>query len=295
MHSRNPAASAEAAELVRVDDPDIRILRRVQPLHNWPVLAEPEEPFIRVAALDFETTGFDPDCDVIIDCAVALLLVDQTGRIVEIEDVYEGLQDPGFELPQEITAVTGLRDQDVVGQELDLPALASVLARADLLLSHNAFFDRPFCERLLPSLEDKCWACSIRDADWLAWGFDGAKLGHLLAQCGQFNPSVHRAMDDVVSLVHVVSHVLPSGRTVLSHILEKARRPTWRLAATGAPFHLKHHLKRRGYRWNPKEQVWSIELSGEAAEAEERWYREEFLPHGPPPTITRLTARERYR
>src|SRR5690606_25272126 len=99
MQNRNPAASAEAAELVRVDDPDIRILRRVQPLHNWPVLAEPEEPFIRVAALDFETTGFDPDCDVIIDCAVALLLVDQTGRIVEIEDVYEGLQDPGFELP----------------------------------------------------------------------------------------------------------------------------------------------------------------------------------------------------
>lgn len=44
-----------------------------------------------------------------------------------------------------------------------------------------------FVENLMPGLAGEAWACSTRDFDWPAAGFDGAKLGNLLTQIGRLN------------------------------------------------------------------------------------------------------------
>lgn len=63
----------------------------------------------------------------------------------------------------------------------------------------------------------------MRDFDRSAAGFEGAKFGNLLTQIGPFN-SAHRAMADVITLLHLFSHRLPDGSTILGILLVNAER-----------------------------------------------------------------------
>lgn len=290
----NSAASAEAALSQDVADPDIRVLHRVSSLSDFP-LAEPRDGWIRtVAIIDTETTGTDPDIDEIIDIAVVIIAVDADGQIVRIDRAGHALRNPGMPIPAAITRLTGITDADVRDKVIDLDALEVLIASADVRIAHNAEFDIAFIERLLPGLARAAWACSARDFDWAEHGFDGAKLGHLLMQIGRFNTG-HRAMADVISLLHLLAHRLADGSTVIGAILANAERASVRIEATGAPFDKRSILKDRGYRWDPAARVWWIEIPDEDLESEALWLRREVTPWGPAPRTRPLTWHERYR
>ncbi len=290
----NSAASAEAALSPCAGDADIRILHRVSSLNRFP-LAEPGDGPIRtVAVIDTETTGTDPDRDEIIDIAVVIIAVDADGQIVRIDRAGQALRDPGMPIPAAITKLTGIADADVRDRVVDLDALEALIASADVRIAHNASFDVAFVERLLPALAGAAWACSARDFDWLEHGFDGAKLGHLLMQIGRFNAG-HRAMADVISLLHLLAHCTADGSTVIGAILARAERSTVRIEATGAPFDKRSILKSRGYRWDPTARAWWIEIEDEDLESETLWLQREVTPWGPTPRTLPLTWRERHR
>ncbi|WP_339346481.1 3'-5' exonuclease [uncultured Sphingomonas sp.] len=288
------AASVEAALSPCGGNADIRVLHRVSSLNDFP-LAEPGDGPIRtVAVIDTETTGTDPDRDEIIDIAVVIIAVDADGQIVRIERSGQALRDPGMPIPAAITRLTGITDADVRNKVIDLDALEALIVSADVRIAHNAVFDVAFVERLLPSLAGAAWACSARDFDWLEHGFDGAKLGHLLMQIGRFNTG-HRAMADVISLLHLLAHRLADGTTVIGAILARAEQATVRIEATGAGFDKRSLLKSRGYRWDPAARAWWIEIPAEDFESERRWIQSEVTPWGPTPRTRPLTWNERHR
>lgn len=198
-------------------------------------------------------------------------------------------------IPPAITRLTGLRDEDVEQKRINPDKLALLVGRVAWSLAHNSRFDRSFVEAVCPAIAGMPWACSMRDADWAGWGFDGKVLGYLLTQIGLFNQGSHRAMADVVSMVNLLAHKFDDGSTVIGRILAKAEQPTWKVEATGAPYDYKDALKRRGYRWNPLRKVWWTECDDDALEAEKTWLAELFEPFEHPPTVTRLNAGSRYR
>ncbi len=277
-----------------IDDPDIRILRRVTSLEAFPLAPRADGPVRRVAIVDTETTGTDPMTDEIIDIAVVTIEVDVRGEIVGIVSKGEALRDPGMSLPAAITRLTGLTDDDVRGQSVDLDRLQAVLARADVRIAHNARFDIAFVQNLMPGLAGAAWACSARDFDWVAAGLDGYKQNHLLMQIGFFNDA-HRAMADVVSLLHLLAHRLADGATVVGKLLADAERPSIRFEATGAGFDKRAQLKARGYGWDGSERVWWIELSEADCIEEERWLRNLLGPFGPMPVMLPITWHQRHR
>ena len=61
------------------------------------------------------------------------------------------------------------------------------MADADIVIAHNANFDRPFCERLARGFESKPWACSVKEVSWAEFGYEGSKLGYLVGQSGWFH------------------------------------------------------------------------------------------------------------
>ncbi|MBP2562293.1 DNA polymerase III epsilon subunit-like protein [Neorhizobium galegae] len=71
---------------------------------------------------------------------------DEQGAISDITGIYGGLQKPSGPLPAEITRLTGITDDMVAGEVIDKVALRSLIDPADLIIAHNAGFDRPFCE-----------------------------------------------------------------------------------------------------------------------------------------------------
>ena len=288
----------------RESSPDTRTLRRLELPAR---LADTGDAELRRALyVDCETTGLSSEHDVAIELALLpFTYAPADGRIAEVlhHEAQVHLQDPGRALDPLITALTGLTDDDVRGQRIDVDAADALIARSDLVVAHNARFDRPFVERALPATRALPWGCSLRDVPWTAHGCPSAALHCLACQFGVFARDRHRALADCEVGVWLLAQTLPgSERRVLAALRESAQAETVRLWAVYAPFEHKDALKGRGYRWMPEarrgiERAWWTELAPERVAAELEWLREHIYPGGALPRIPqrRVTACDRWR
>jgi DNA polymerase-3 subunit epsilon len=253
---------------------DFRVLRRLKPHLNWQGV--PTGAVTRVVVLDTETTGLDQSKEKIIELALLRVDIDNaTGLPVGDVQVYDGLEDPGKPIPPEVVALTGISDADVQGQHLDEARVAELLEGVDLIIAHNAGFDRPFVESRMAQFAQLNWACSFADIDWKAQGRSSAKLENLAQANGWFYDA-HRAEMDCHALLAVLAQKLPEGaHTGLAELLTAVSGPSYALQASNAPFEAKDKLKGRGYRWNAEQRVWHTRLKTDAElNAECAWLKE---------------------
>ncbi len=153
---------------------DYRVLRKLVPRK---IVAAPRLGFARIGVIvDSETTGLDHRKDEIIEIGAVAFTFDDAGSIGDVIAVYGGLQQPTNPIPAEITRLTGITDEMVAGRAIDPDQLRAVIEPADLVIAHNAGFDRPFCEAFSPIFAGKAWACSVSEIDWASRGFEGTKL-----------------------------------------------------------------------------------------------------------------------
>ncbi|MEC7946310.1 MAG: 3'-5' exonuclease [Myxococcota bacterium] len=221
--------------------------------------------------VDVEATGLDTQADTVIEFAGRPFTFDrETGEVVAVGDPVSCLQDPGIPLSPEIVELTGLTDADLSGHALDVEAIRALLDSADVVIAHNARYDRPMVERAVGAM-DKVWACSFAMVDWKSLGFPAAKLEILAIYHGYFY-SGHRATADVDALLHLLTFGPPEAAgTYLQRLLAAARTRVAVVSAWGASFETKDDLKARGYRWNNAERVWWREVPMDAVEDEEKW------------------------
>lgn len=247
-----------------------RIIKRFEPVESYCTTSDNET---RTGLyLDTETTGMDPDEDKIIELAMVPFEYDAEGNIHRLLTPYNAFQDPGMAIPEIITEITGITDDMVAGQSIDLDKVGELLSSAVLVIAHNARFDRPFVETLHHGFKDISWACSIADIEWNAEGIEGVKLEYLAYKYGFFYEG-HRATIDCQAGIEILSRTLPkSGERVLKRLLSNARKTDVRIWAEGAPFEKKDELKKRGYRWSPgekgKRKSWYRDLSEEQVDEE---------------------------
>ncbi|HAJ13065.1 MAG: 3'-5' exonuclease [Hydrogenophaga sp.] len=278
--STEPPQSADAGGLTLEDmarrleaDPGYRVLRRLVPVLDFgprPAGGDATAGVQHLLILDTETTGLSQASDRIIELAMLLVQVDpSTGHPFGPVETFEGFEDPGMPIPAAARQVTGISDDMVRGQRLDEAQVQALLARADLVVAHNAGFDRPFLEARFPAFAHTPWACSFADIDWKAQGAESARLGALAQRHGWFYDA-HRALVDCHALLQVLARPGTDGATTgLGELIAVAQRPGFRLRATGSPFESKDLLKARGYRWDGEARVWSCILGSEAALAAE--------------------------
>ena len=235
---------------------DYRVLRRLQSSETGYLLTDPVGAEMRHGiVLDAETTGLDPKQHEIIELAMVPFSFTADGLICEIGAPYQSLRQPSGPIPPEITAITGLDDAAVAGHSIDPNEVVAFIKSAGIIIAHYSGFDRPFAEQLCPAFAEKCWGCSQSEIDWQAEGLESTKLAWLIMRRGLFYDG-HRALDDCHALIELLRGSLRSGMPVLKALLDRARQPTWRIWATGAPFETKDILKARGYRWSPGEAPW---------------------------------------
>ncbi|WP_430388373.1 3'-5' exonuclease [Blastomonas fulva] len=277
------------------DEWNIRVLLPAARLEHFIVRKQPVEPLTTIAVIDTETTGTDPARDQVIDLGYVILEVDAAGDIVDVIAAREALCDPGMRIPSRVSLLTGLTDADVCGKAIDLDLVEQDFRQVDVFIAHNAAFDLAFLRHLLPCTAESAWICSLADFDWLVDAqLDGRALGHLLAQIGFYN-SGHRALADVISLIHLLAYPLPTGQPVLGALLANAARQTFRVEATRAPFGARSILKARGYRWDSPNKVWWIEVMAQNLDAEILWIGRHVTPFGPAPRTSPVTWHQRHR
>lgn len=265
-----------------------RVLRKLEPA-SGPV---PVNGAVYRTALfvDVETTGLDSVCDEIIELAMVRFSYDADGHIFGIAEAYHGFQEPSVPITDEITKLTGIDASMVAGHRIDRDAVARLVEESDLILAHNAGFDRKFLERFCDAFMHKPWGCTQSQIDWKSEGFEGTRLAYLAAGAGFFYDR-HRALNDCHAAVALLTQTLPqSGRNAFACLLEQARRKDVRLFATQAPFDMKDRLRARGYRWNGEgigaSRAWFIDVPEERLDAEIAWLETDI--YGRPADLHRL-------
>ena len=222
--------------------------------------------------LDIEATGLSFTDDKLIELGMVKFEYSDDGRIFRILDEFNEYQDPGRDISSFITELTGITNEMVRGKHIDESSVSKFLADADLIIAHNAQFDRAFFETTFPNIEPKAWACSMYDINWNSENIESHKLEYIAYKYNFFYEG-HRAITDCLVGLHILSKTLYSSKQLaLKQLLDNALKPTYKLWAKNAPYDHKDLLRARKYRWNihPKHgfKAWCIELPEHKVENE---------------------------
>ena len=230
--------------------------------------------------LDIEATGLSFNEDKLIELGMVKFEYSDDGRIFRVLEEFNGYEDPGKDISAFITELTGINDDMVKGQEIDESAVAEYLEDVDLIIAHNAKFDRSFFEITFPNIKPKAWACSMHDVNWNQEKVESHKLEYIAYKYNFFYEG-HRAIIDCLVGIHILSQKLyNSKQLVFKQLLDNAIQPRFKLWAQNAAYAHKDLLRTRKYRWETHPahgfKAWSIELPESQVEAEVNYLKTEI-------------------
>jgi DNA polymerase III subunit epsilon len=213
---------------------------------------------MRVLFYDCETNGTDPVKDEVVETAGLLWSVDHASTV------------SGFTLTHKVDtnaaeSVNGispalLRDCGTAPVEA-WKRVEAWMMRADVVVAHNASFDRSFCPHHLQAMRP--WVCTQDDVDWPRPCSTNGIVALLLAH-GLGVSHAHRALVDVMSLARLFERCAELGHAP-ADLLAKAMRPKRRYKAVTGRFDpgLNAKLKEHGFRWDPDRKEWWRRLAVE--------------------------------
>lgn len=207
---------------------------------------------IALALLDFETTGFTAGSDEVIELGLVQVAYSPSlEKITEIIETTSQLECPKQTISELITSITGISNEMVAGKRIDDAHVARIVNSSNVLIAHNAQFDRAFFDIRFPEMANKVWACSVKDIDWRRHGFESAKLEYLLLKNGYFYDG-HRAATDCLAMVQLFESV-PNA---LPELLATAQKASFKILAKGVSYADREVVKKRGYRWDAANRHW---------------------------------------
>lgn len=182
-----------------------------------------------VLGLDLETTGLKPESDEIIEVGA---VVWDTDRMAPVK-IYSELVQAQTEVPQEITRITGITNQDLqnwgVSPQEALLNLEALAQRCEYIVAHNGLeFDKLFIDRYLEQIPDiqldLPWIDTMTDLPYPE-DLKTRKLSYVAAEHGFLNPFAHRSLFDVLTMMKVFSSY------PLADVIEFAKSPMVRVVA----------------------------------------------------------------
>lgn len=273
MTNRTYESNINEALRVLEAHPDYRVVKRILPRTTF---AKPDgRNLSKGVIVDTETTGTSSSKDAIVELGMVLFEYDpETGCAYRILGVFNELEEPGFPIPAETTAIHGITDKMVAGKKIDDEKVVQFLEGVSIVIAHNSKFDRAFLEKRWPVFESLPWGCSLSQIDWAGEGVGSAKLNYIAHQYGFFYEA-HRAEQDCFALLEILQQPLPkSGNLVLKAILDVVKLDRYRIYAIGSPYEAKDTLKLRGYRWDATKKCWHCTIAGdEKLNAEIDWLK----------------------
>lgn len=233
----------------------------------------------RAIYIDTETTGLSSVDDEVIQLCILpfIFAVEPTTKHAVIIGVYEpyvGFQEPSKELSQEIIDLTGITIDMLKGKSLDIQKIEELIEKSELIIAHNAAFDRPFTHQISMKFSEKKWACSMAEVKWQEQGFESLKLSHLASDLGfYFEP--HQADKDCLAGLAILAQVSNHGKSFFHDLIKNSEEDSFTIRAQYAPYEAKDILKQRGYRWKDGSdntiKGWENVVSIHDVEDERQW------------------------
>lgn len=222
---------------------------------------------INLALVDFETTGFTAGLNEPIEIGLVQVAYSPSIRkITSIIEIISQFECPEKPINEEITHITGITNEMVAGHTFDDAHIARIANGSKLMIAHNAGFDRSFWDLRFKGMAELTWACSVKDIDWYAAGFESAKLEYLLFKNGYFYDG-HRAATDCLAMVQLFECV-PNA---LHELLQAAQQVSVKILAKGVAYDDREVVKKRGYRWDAEKKYWWAVVSEADYSEEKAW------------------------
>jgi DNA polymerase-3 subunit epsilon len=206
------------------------VLALMDEIEVWsqPLYAKQSTHHTLIALIDTETTGLAGHDEPISVGTVLLEVVRDSGEVLRELDSYHGYRQPSVPIHPRAQAVHGLTLDQLRGQRWDQKKLHRIIDSAELLVAHNASFDRRMLAGTMPHIVDKQWACSMHalKSDWSKLADGKLALDSICAALMIERPSRHEAMADCRALQRVL--MTRSGKTARSKLLmAKLLRNPW--------------------------------------------------------------------
>ena len=158
-----------------------------------------------LAVIDVETTGLDASTDRIIEIGIIRF---EAGEVIE---TYGQLIDPGCDLPQEVTKITGIEQEDLKGKPSFADVAQEIWERLQGvgIVAYNLSFDRGFVAAELDRVGME-WPEDAPTMDPLIFARQFFKtsprknLGAIAAEMGIPLEEAHRATHDATVAGHVL-------------------------------------------------------------------------------------------
>ncbi|MBT4692282.1 MAG: WYL domain-containing protein [Planctomycetaceae bacterium] len=159
-------------------------------------------------AFDLETTGISSFADRVVDIGAVRFCLSTAGI-----DTFEQIVDPQRDIPPVVTAIHGIRDEDVAGRPtIDevLPAFEDFIGDEDtVLIAHNAPFDCSFLAAAYTASHRKPPTnhiiCSLRLFRLAFPQFENYKLETIGRELGLISREEHRGLADSLLLMRCLS------------------------------------------------------------------------------------------
>ena len=220
---------------------------------------------IAVIFCNLITTSIFPNDGDLIRLNMKLCYVNDKGNFTKIRKTISFFQDPSRELKDDEKKFLDFPLDKIKGKKIDWDLVESLLNQADVIVSHNASFVRPWINKNLDDSKN-VWACTLENVDWNSLNFPGRNLETLSVFSGFFYDfsSSKDSLDAVIKCLSLNNQV--------SSLIKKAFSPDFQVYAANAPIEYKDNLKQRGYRWNPDLKCWWKPTEDkESSEVEKSW------------------------
>tara|TARA_Y100000768_G_scaffold209036_1_gene157454 strand:+ start:6846 stop:7718 length:873 start_codon:yes stop_codon:yes gene_type:complete len=217
-----------------------------------------DDRYIKVSFIDFETTGLDFERDEVIEIGLRTIAVNK----LDYQDFYsvreyESYNDTHNKIDDEVAMLTGITKDMIIGKKIDWSEVENILNISNVVVAHNASFDRWFLEKHIDF--KNIWACSKADIDWKDRGFLNTKL-ELLSIWHGFYYDSHRAMNDVNATIHLLLHPSYKKNPPLEELVENSQKEHCLIVNKFSynKVFIDKLKKRGGYRYSPSDKSWRI-------------------------------------
>jgi DNA polymerase-3 subunit epsilon len=208
----------------------------------------------RLLILDTETTGLDPQRDRCIELGAVLFDVPRRSVLSQVSLLLPCEHNPA----QAVNGIDPVLTQQPQPWPQGLQWFEALLAAADVVVAHNAAFDRQwFGIAPLPAI-DRPWLCSMEDIRWPADRHlrSNPSVRDLALAYGVPVWAAHRALTDCIYLAQVFERC-----SDLEQLLQQGLEPR-RLYRARLSYEERHKAREAGFRWNePVSGAWSRRLS----------------------------------
>lgn len=234
-------------------------------------------------AIDFETTGLDPEVDEILSLGFIKFGFNDEMEITHVIESDQFYNEPTIEIPELITTLTGIDIETVRGKKITKETFDYVFNGTEIAIAHNAKFDRQFADRNYRS--DIIWGCTNADLNLREkYNVPSGSLGVLMAYLKDYYFGHHDALEDCWALLHLLAiddH--------FAQVVTKCYTESWDIYARNSPFESKDALKKRGYKWSGDMKMWFYPGADYDKKVEEtEWLLEELRVTAEPSMISRF-------